>query len=83
MEPSIGKTYLFLPTATDIWEALAQTYSKKGTDAQLYELRCKLHETKQKGLSVTAYYNTLGRQWQELDLYHPFQMESATDTAKL
>ncbi|KZV26926.1 hypothetical protein F511_41261 [Dorcoceras hygrometricum] len=27
MEPSIGRTYLFLPTAKDVWEAVRGTYS--------------------------------------------------------
>jgi len=27
MKPSIGKTYMFLPTAEDVWDAVRETYS--------------------------------------------------------
>ena len=37
---------------------LSQIYLKKG-DVQISELKTMIHDTKQKDLSVTVYYNTL------------------------
>ncbi|KAE8700051.1 Pentatricopeptide repeat (PPR) superfamily protein [Hibiscus syriacus] len=34
MDPSVGRTYLFLPTAHDIWNAVNETYSDLGNAGQ-------------------------------------------------
>lgn len=58
-QPKISHTLLFLDTAHDIWTAAKQTYSRVDNDTQVYELRKKVHETKQKVLTVSAYYSEL------------------------
>ena len=44
MEPIIGKSYLFLPTAKDMREAVRETYFYV---AQIFELKIKLWQAKQ------------------------------------
>lgn len=84
IQPEIGKTYMFLKTAKDIWEATAQTYSNVGMKAHIYELKTKIHNTKQGSFSVTEYYNTIKSLWLELDHYQRIEMVVCiTDTAKL
>ncbi|KAA8517782.1 hypothetical protein F0562_015258 [Nyssa sinensis] len=58
MQSHISLGFLFL-TTYEIWTAVAQTYSQVGNDAQIYDLRKRVHETKQKDLSVAKYYDDL------------------------
>lgn len=44
---------MFLSTAKKIWEAIQQTYSKVRDATQIYELKTKVHNTKQGTLSIT------------------------------
>ena len=62
---------------------MSQTYSKKGDTAQIHELKTMIYDTKQKDLSVIAYYNTLKVLRQELDLYQHIGMEYALDATRL
>lgn len=39
MEPAIGKPYLFLPTAKDVWEAVKECYSDLEDSSQIFDLR--------------------------------------------
>ncbi|KAA8542957.1 hypothetical protein F0562_024120 [Nyssa sinensis] len=59
MQPHISRGFLFLKTTYEIWTAVAQTYSQVGNDARIYDLRMRVHETKQKHLSVAEYYANL------------------------
>ena len=84
MQLEIGKPFLSLSLAKEVWDAVSQTYSKKGDSGWIYELKTMIHDKKQKDLSVTTYYNiTLKVLWQELDLYQPIEMESAADATRL
>lgn len=65
----INKGNLFLRTAKEIWDATAQTYSKIGNAAQIYELKCQIHGTTQCEWSVVIYFHKLWSLWQELDYY--------------
>ncbi|RVW49552.1 hypothetical protein CK203_116525 [Vitis vinifera] len=70
MELKIGQMYLFLPTAKESVgcgkENLSQT-SK--TQPRVFEIRCKLKETKQGNHCVTQYYTDLQALRQELNLF--------------
>lgn len=68
METGIGKPYMFLPSAKDVWEAVKETYSDIQNSSQIFGLKSKLWQAKQGDRSVTAYYNELLTLWQELDL---------------
>jgi hypothetical protein len=39
----LSQGYLFLRTAKEIWDVVAQTYSKMGNVAQIYELKRRIH----------------------------------------
>ena len=82
MEQEIGQTYLFLPTAKDLWDAVTETYSDLGNSAQIYDLKTRIRETKQGSQGATKYYNILKGLWQELDQYYDGEWECAVDSAK-
>ena len=42
IEALIGKTYLFLPTAKDVWDAIRETYSDLENSLQIFESKTKL-----------------------------------------
>ncbi|KAH9741645.1 protein kinase domain-containing protein [Citrus sinensis] len=63
MDPHISQSFLFLPSARDLWDAVTETYSDLGNTAQLYELKCRIHETKQGSDTMTAYYNIMNSLW--------------------
>ena len=42
MEPIIGKPFMFLPTACDIWEAIRDTYLDMVNHSQLFELNARM-----------------------------------------
>ena len=83
MQPEIRKTYLLLPTARDIWEAVNKTYSKVGFTSQIFQIKPQIMNTKQGTPSVTEYYNSLKGLLMELDIYQNIEMESAADSKKL
>ena len=64
IEVSIGKTYLFLPTAKDVWDAIRETYSDLKNSSQILELKtrlCKLGKVIMQFLSITMRWSTYGR----------------------
>ena len=63
MDVDIGRTYLFLPFAKELWEAVTETYSDLGNAAQLFEIKSQLRDQKQGSLSVTQYFNSLNNIW--------------------
>ena len=80
MTSNVRVVFLRLPTTQDVWDAGSQTYFVGKDDAsQMYELRCRSHETRQNGKSVVDYYGALQLIWHELDLLSA--MKSATDAA--
>jgi len=82
MDVDIGRTYLFLPSAKELWEAVTETYSDLGNTAQLFEIKSQLREQKQGSLSVTQYFNSLNNIWHELDLYYESQWHCSEDAIK-
>ena len=81
MEPDVGRTYLFLPTASEIWEAVKETYSNFGNAGQLFEIKTQLRKAKQGEKSVTQYYTDLKTLWQEFDLFYEYKWNCAHDSA--
>ncbi|KAL5772429.1 hypothetical protein ACOSQ2_012353 [Xanthoceras sorbifolium] len=49
----ISKSFLFLSNAKEIWDSVTRTYSKKGKATRIFELKRKIHNTKQGDSSVT------------------------------
>lgn len=79
MEEDISSNYLCYPTARELWENINQMYSDLGNQSQVYEITLKLEEVKQGGDSVTKYFNTLKRLWQELDMFTTIQWQCTAD----
>ena len=47
MKPTIGKTYMFLPTVNDVWDAIRETYSDAENASQIFKLKTQLWQMKQ------------------------------------
>ena len=42
MKPSIGKTYMFLPSAKKVWDVVRETYSDMENSSQIFEIKTRL-----------------------------------------
>ncbi|XP_073121030.1 uncharacterized protein [Henckelia pumila] len=82
MEPAIGKPFMFLPTASDVWEAVKETYSDLENYSQLYDLNTRMWRQQQGNRDVTSYYNELLTIWQELDFFETDEWESKNDCCR-
>ena len=69
MVPSIGEGYLHLTTAKDIWDALADTYSRKGNMTQISDLKRIIERQTQDEKTVLQYFTSLTGLWQTFDYY--------------
>ncbi|XP_028098794.1 uncharacterized protein LOC114298423 [Camellia sinensis] len=65
IQPTLSQTFLLLDTIHKIWivVAVARMYSKKGSDAQAYELRKKVWGLDQKDRSLVVYYAEFSGLW--------------------
>ena len=79
MEPTIGKTYLFLSSAQALCESVKEMYSDVGNSAQLFEIKNLISETRQGSHPVTQYYNQLIGLWHECDLFSDFKWHCSTN----
>jgi len=61
------KTYMYLPTAKDVWNVVKLSHSDIKSFSQIYDLKSNLWNLKQNDRDVTTYYNELMALWQELD----------------
>ncbi|XP_022852393.1 uncharacterized protein LOC111374018 [Olea europaea var. sylvestris] len=54
MHPSIGKTYLFLPTVKDVWDDAKEMYSNSKNSSQIFEIKSRLcRQNKEKEMLPT------------------------------
>jgi len=83
MQPDVSRNYMFLSTAREIWEVAKQTYSKVQDVSVIYEVKTKISSTKQGGMTVTEYYNSMNGLWLELDQYQKIKMVCSADAATL
>ncbi|KAI4345962.1 hypothetical protein L6164_013045 [Bauhinia variegata] len=67
MAPEIKRSFMFLPTACEIWEAVRDSYSDGEDLARLFELKSTIWQLKQGDREVTSYWLELTALWQELD----------------
>ena len=70
MEDNIANTYILIPKAKRIWDAVTLAYSELESSSQMFELRNKTRNLRQKEYDVTQYYIDLTKLWQELDLFN-------------
>jgi len=59
MEVGMRKTYMYLPTAKDVWDAVKLSYFDIKSFSQIYDLKSKLWNLKQNDRDGTTYYNEL------------------------
>ncbi|KAL6349705.1 hypothetical protein AAG906_041112 [Vitis piasezkii] len=69
MTNDIGENFLLYGTTKEIWDATKETYSNNENTLELFEVESVLHDFRQGELTVTQYFNTLNRYWQQLDLF--------------
>ena len=79
MEEEIGANYMCYPTAYELWENVNQMYSDLGNQSQIFELTLKLGELRQGEDTVTKYFNSLKRLWQDLDLFDAYEWKNVED----
>ena len=82
MKPVIGRTYLFLLTARDVWDVVRETYSDAENTSQIFEIKTKLWQMKQGEREVTDYYMEMLNLWQELDLSFDEEWECTNDSVR-
>jgi hypothetical protein len=78
MLPKISYEY-FLRTTKEVWGAAAQTYSKMGNGAQIYELMGQIHGRIKGDWYVVTYFHKLYGLLQELDHYQNLQTKCVAD----
>ncbi|RVW12513.1 hypothetical protein CK203_082418 [Vitis vinifera] len=81
MNNDIGENFLLFRTAKDIWDAAKETYSSSENTSELFQVESALHDFRQGERSVTQYYNTLTRYWQQLDLFETHSWKCSDDAA--
>ena len=81
MEEDISSNYLCYSTAKELWDNVTQMYSDLGNQSQVYELTLKLGDIRQGEDSVTKYFNSLKRLWQDLDLFSDHEWKSVEDAS--
>ncbi|RVX11271.1 Heat shock 70 kDa protein 17 [Vitis vinifera] len=81
MNNDIGEIFLLFRTAKDIWDAAKETYSSSENTSELFQVESALHDFRQGEQSVTQYYNTLTRYWQQLDLFETHSWKCSDDAA--
>ncbi|RVW87880.1 hypothetical protein CK203_039746 [Vitis vinifera] len=56
-----------------------ETYSDSDNTADLFDIKGALHDLRQGEMTVTHYYNTLSRFWQQLDVFETMDWECPGD----
>nr|XP_048329760.1 uncharacterized protein LOC125422377 [Ziziphus jujuba var. spinosa] len=79
MAEEIGANYLCYSTAKELWDNVSQMYSNLENQSQVYELTLQLGDIRQGEDSVTKYFNSLKRIWQDLDLFNDYEWKSPDD----
>ena len=82
MTNEICENFLLYKTAKEMWDAVKETYSTKENTAEQVDIVNVLHDLRQGDLTLTNYYNILGRHWQQLDVYEEYDWNCPEDAAK-
>lgn len=82
MTNEIGENFLLYETAKEIWDAVKETYFNNENTSLLFEVESILHDLRQGNMSVTQYFNTLTRHWQQIDLYEELEWKCPDDGLK-
>ncbi|KAJ1395404.1 Gag-polypeptide of LTR copia-type [Sesbania bispinosa] len=82
MTNEIGENFMYYDTAKEMWDAVKETYSNVDNTSAVFEIKSILHDLRQSDFSVTKYFNTLSRHWQQLDMYEDVQWSCTEDKKK-
>ena len=82
MTNEIGENFLLYLTAKDIWDAAKETYSSFDNSSELFAVESILHDLRQGDLTITQYFNTLTRNWQQLDMFEEYDWNCPEDGIK-
>ncbi|GAV66755.1 UBN2_3 domain-containing protein [Cephalotus follicularis] len=82
MDNEISQNFLFYGSAKEIWDAAKETYSDNENMEEFLKIKCVLHDIRQGELTVTQYYYTLSRYWQQLDIFEESDWECLGDHLK-
>ncbi|KAJ1404398.1 gag-polypeptide of LTR copia-type [Sesbania bispinosa] len=82
MTNEIGENFMYYDTAKEMWDAVKETYSNVDNTSAVFEIKSILHDLRQGDFSVTEYFNTLSRHWQQLDIYEDVQWSCTEDKKK-
>ncbi|KAL8101714.1 hypothetical protein AgCh_033561 [Apium graveolens] len=82
MEADIGQTFLFYKTAKEIWDAAKETFSDSENAAEIFEIKSQICNLCQGDLTVTQYFSTLTRYWQQLDMFECIEWDCTKDSLK-
>ncbi|KAJ1398154.1 Gag-polypeptide of LTR copia-type [Sesbania bispinosa] len=79
-DPNLNKWQL--ENSLEMWDAVKETYSNVDNTSAVFEINSILHDLRQGDFSVTEYFNTLSRHWQQLDIYEDVQWSCTEDKKK-
>ncbi|KAJ7942689.1 UBN2_3 domain-containing protein [Quillaja saponaria] len=77
-----SQDFLLFETAAQIWEAAKENYSNIDNKAEIFGIKGLIHDLRQGDMTVTQYYTTLGRHWQQLDMYEKTAGRCTEDSQK-
>lgn len=80
MTTEIGENFLLYTTAKEIWDAARDTFSSSENTAELFHVESILHDLRQGENTVTTYFTTLTRHWQQLDLFESHEWKCPDDS---
>ncbi|KAL5736785.1 hypothetical protein ACOSP7_031220 [Xanthoceras sorbifolium] len=76
------KIFMFYETTKEIWDAAKETYSNSDNTSEIFEIKSVLHDLRQGDLTMTQYFNTLNRHWQQLDVFEELEWKCTEDSIK-
>ncbi|KAK4259850.1 hypothetical protein QN277_006140 [Acacia crassicarpa] len=79
MSPQIKQSFMYLPTAKDIWVAVRDFYVDAKDLSQLFDLRCRIWKSCQGSRDVAEFWFELVALWQEEDQMVKNEWDSPAD----
>ncbi|XP_028752063.1 uncharacterized protein LOC114711801 [Neltuma alba] len=79
--PSLKRSFMYLPTTKDMWDAVRESYFDGEDLAHLYDLKTRIWNIKQGTRTVTDYWLELIGLWQELDMIIEEEWSSSINAA--
>ncbi|XP_021808903.1 uncharacterized protein LOC110752531 [Prunus avium] len=78
MEPQVAEIFSFSDSAQHLWTAVKEMYGNQNNAARIFQLKKDIAGVNQDGKSFIEHLGKLKGMWNELDLYRPHTIDSAT-----